>query len=465
MKRSAPGPSNVRNPARSSHASASGGSSPGSRIAVSSVSENARPSTDATRSSRRRSAGRRSICAVTTASTESGSASTSPPCAAALQQLPEEERVATRAVGQHADRVRLHRRVLGRAQQCLAALLTRQRRGPEGSHVVELGGGVGAFGVAARHAEQCRSSAQTVDHEVEHARATPRPSSGRLRARGARGWGGCDRGRARSSPARAWPGTRARGSRSRSSRGCRGRAECRAAGATARARDSRRRRLVGASPRSSRATRPGPARGGRGAATRTARTGWSPRTASHVTVMPARSEPSSRSSSVRRDLPIPGSPTSSITRPSPLRTASRSDLNAAISASRPTRGSVVDATSSRRRVAPIANAGTGSRTPFTSKGPTRLGLEPRAGAIDHGRAREDLARLGLGHEARGEVHRVAHDRVRAAVRRADVAREDRASVHADAERELRRAGRRSGATRRAFAPRRRRSPGARPRRG
>ena len=65
----------------------------------------------------------------------------------------------------------------------------------------------------------------------------------------------------------------------------------------------------------------------------------------------------------------------------------------------------------------------------------RLSLEGVAGAHEHGLGREHLARLGVAHDARGQVHGVAGDREDAPVSRPEVVREDEhpAGVHAHAQ--------------------------------
>ena len=76
--------------------------------------------------------------------------------------------------------------------------------------------------------------------------------------------------------------------------------------------------------------------------------------------------------------------------------------------------------------------------------------------VEHVGRGVDLVRACLGHQPRGEVHRVAHHRVRAPVERADVAGENSAAVHADAGSGSAARRRRSRAARAACAPRRRR---------
>ena len=64
-------------------------------------------------------------------------------------------------------------------------------------------------------------------------------------------------------------------------------------------------------------------------------------------------------------------------------------------------------------------------------------LEARARPLEHCRRDEDLARLGAGHQARGQRGRVAEDRVRPAERRADLAREHAPAVDAHGDRQPR----------------------------
>ncbi len=76
-----------------------------------------------------------------------------------------------------------------------------------------------------------------------------------------------------------------------------------------------------------------------------------------------------RSSASRRDLPIPGSPTTSATRPRPPATAFADSTRAPSSCSRPTRGSELGSSAARPAVAePIPHAATGARLPLTASG-------------------------------------------------------------------------------------------------
>ncbi len=138
---------------------------------------------------------------------------------------------------------------------------------------------------------------------------------------------------------------------------------------------------------------------------------------SHAIVKVGRSPASWRSSSISRLFPMPGSPTSSIKRPWPDVSASRSSVNAAISASRPTSGRFAMPVSTRRCAAPTANASTGWRFPLTWKGSSAVVSNGRAGAVEHRGGGEDLAGIGPRHEPGRQVHRVTHDRVGAAVSR------------------------------------------------
>ena len=127
----------------------------------------------------------------------------------------------------------------------------------------------------------------------------------------------------------------------------------------------------------------------------------------------------SSSSCVSRDLPMPGSPTSSTKLPKPARTVPTEAVRRARSRCRSTMG---------RRVAgdavlcaaiePSSNACTGSLLPLTWNGEARR-VKSRRGALDDRGAGEDLSVVCLRHQASGERSRVAEDRVGAAERRAD----------------------------------------------
>ncbi len=142
-------------------------------------------------------------------------------------------------------------------------------------------------------------------------------------------------------------------------------------------------------------------------------------------------------SSTNLDLPVPTSPTSSITPPIPSDSRRSSAVcTTASSASRPTKGS-----SSVDRVLAITELTAhrvGVDLGALALDRERLeldGLEHGRRSVEHGRGGVELTRRGRGHQPGREVHRVAHDGVGGAEGRADLTGEDMASVDADLDRE------------------------------
>ena len=148
------------------------------------------------------------------------------------------------------------------------------------------------------------------------------------------------------------------------------------------------------------------------------------------------SEHCSRSSSARRDLPIPGSPTSSTSVPKPMRTGATDAPSTARSRSRSTKGSLRSA----RANASAAGARQARRA-------HRLGLpldeerlelgarEPSVGALEGVGADQDLVRLGARHQPCGQRGRVAQDRVGPAERGTHLAAEHAAAADSDVQRQ------------------------------
>ncbi len=147
----------------------------------------------------------------------------------------------------------------------------------------------------------------------------------------------------------------------------------------------------------------------------TARYGVDESYSSQATSTARKPSPRSSSSSTSRDLPTPGSPMSSTTVPRPLRAAARARSSSASSASLPTSGDELPRSRRSARRAPTANAANGCALPFSAKGPRGSALERRARSHERGLGRENLAELGLAHDAGGRVDRVTLDRVGAAV--------------------------------------------------
>ena len=137
------------------------------------------------------------------------------------------------------------------------------------------------------------------------------------------------------------------------------------------------------------------------------------------------------SSSTIRDLPIPGSPTSSTTRPRRRVADSSASDSARISWSRPIRGGASRCPSRRRSGAPSIEGPHRFGLPLHGERGELLGLEPRPRPSERGLGREDLSLGRLPHDAGGEVHRITPDRVRASVRRSEHGGEDPAGVHPD----------------------------------
>ena len=139
----------------------------------------------------------------------------------------------------------------------------------------------------------------------------------------------------------------------------------------------------------------------------------------------------------RRDLPIPVSPVITITRGLVPSVGSPAAQSSASSASRPRNGNAPLLDSGRVAVsAPSANACTGFALALDAERFERARFELRRRTIEHGRAREELARTRGGHESRREIHGIAHDRVRRSEPCADLDGEHVAAVHADAHRQL-----------------------------
>ena len=187
-----------------------------------------------------------------------------------------------------------------------------------------------------------------------------------------------------------------------------------------------------------------------------------PRSASRAAGSRARSV---FSSAISRDLPMPGSPTSSTSWNCRMRAAStRLAQRLRAPSSRPTSGSCSTACSRTPVGAPTR---VGDDRPVLALDEERLvrGLEARARALEHVRRGEDRARLRPAGQPRGEVDGVAHDRVGAARDGADVAGERGTAVHARAQRQPRRRLEDRLAAPAASAPRPRRRSSARRRRG
>src|SRR5262249_33309522 len=128
-----------------------------------------------------------------------------------------------------------------------------------------------------------------------------------------------------------------------------------------------------------------------------------------ITRAPSR-RASSASSSAVRDFPIPGSPTTMTSAPSPPCARRRQAASRAISSSRPTNGVVVrNAVGSSASYSTSATP-TASLRPFSACGPPRRDGRQGAGAEDLARLRR-VAEAACGHDGRPEVAAaaVAHD--------------------------------------------------------
>ena len=179
----------------------------------------------------------------------------------------------------------------------------------------------------------------------------------------------------------------------------------------------------------------------------------------------------SRSSWARRDLPIPGSPTSSTSVPKPMRTGATDAPRTARSRSRSTKGSSSVRRRSFRlsagaaRSSPSTNACTGSALPLSDSGSSSVDVERPASAGECPGRHPDLVLSGARHQPRRERCGVAEHRVGPPEARADLAGEDASLAHSDVnrERKARVDDRREPFA--ASAPRRRRRSEARPKRG
>ena len=144
-----------------------------------------------------------------------------------------------------------------------------------------------------------------------------------------------------------------------------------------------------------------------------------------------RSSACARTSSTRRDLPIPGSPISSASVPKPARAGPSAALNTASSRSRSTIGS-------SRPVGGRADADDGAEVDRLDRLRLALDLERGQGRPGEHRLRarddvcghEDLSALGPRHQASRQRSRVAEDGVRPPEGRAYLAGEDAAAIHA-----------------------------------
>ena len=142
-----------------------------------------------------------------------------------------------------------------------------------------------------------------------------------------------------------------------------------------------------------------------------------------VRMVPARRA----SSSTNLDLPVPCSPTISTTRPAPPVTAARSSSE---------RRQHVGHTGQRQRIhavvaRPVGGADgstpcTGRRLPLTMNGGSGVVANRTGRAVEDVGGGQHLARFGLGHQAGGQVHRVAHHGEGPPEGRAHVAGEHRA---------------------------------------
>ena len=158
---------------------------------------------------------------------------------------------------------------------------------------------------------------------------------------------------------------------------------------------------------------------------------WSQRRREQLHVGAAR-----RSSSASRDLPIPGSPTSSTSVPKPRRTGATEAPSTARSRSRSTNGtSWASATGSldglRTAIAPSATACTGSFFPLTRNGSSSVPSNCVPPARERFGRDPDLVFARARHQPGGECGRVPEHRVRPAERRPDLPREDPSAVRAD----------------------------------
>ena len=143
---------------------------------------------------------------------------------------------------------------------------------------------------------------------------------------------------------------------------------------------------------------------------------------------------------VRRDLPMPGSPESSTTWPSPLLACCQRRSSSSISSSRPTSGvrAVEHASASKRLSTALSpstcHARTGSAKPLASIAPRSSVLEQVA--EEPARTRRDHHRVRLGNrlQARRQVRRLAHDARAPGFARADqIADDHEAGGDADAD--------------------------------
>ena len=143
----------------------------------------------------------------------------------------------------------------------------------------------------------------------------------------------------------------------------------------------------------------------------------------------------SRSSSARRDFPIPGSPTSSTIVPKPIRTGATDAQRTARSRSRSTNGSFSSAGPLRlwppRRAARPAQCLHWLALSLDGERLERCRLEGPAPAREGARRDPDLVLSRAGHEARRERRRVAEHGVGPAEARANLAREDAPLAYAD----------------------------------